>query len=621
MAIKKKNKPMKKGIKPLSQLLREKAEFLLKLNPKKENLQLKKSDSKSLIHELQVHQIELELQNEELVLAKTEAEVAREKYTELYDFAPAGYFTLSREGEIIELNLYGCQMLGKERINLKNRMFGVFVSDDTKPAFNNFLSKTYSQNSRVSCEVILSVNGNDPVVVQLTGIISDAGENCLVTAVDITERKVAEIALEKSQLLLKSSLESQKETFILSIDCNFNYLYFNKTYADAVKKGYKKEIKIGMNVLDIFDSADEREVAKANYDRALKGESHSNISKHGANNTEWFESFFNPIFNDNEEIVGATALARNITDRIESELELANSKELYADLVANQSAGFYRIRVGKMVPGKSVIESATMEFVSDRFCELYEIDKDKFLTDPINLALSGIHPDDQPEFLKSNEESQSQFLPFNGETRLLLNDRIKWVRYDSTPRKFEDESTLWTGMLVDITEQKQAREEVRLKEERHRMLLELASDAFFQGNKNGDIITVNSAAIEQTGFSRDELLNMNLKDLFSKEVLLNLPLQYEQLENGETVITVRDLLRKDRNIITVEMKSKMMPDGTFQSFFRDVTERKRIEKALKQKLSELEIYYELAITRERKMIALKSEINLLLERLGEEPKY
>lgn len=603
----------------MSLLLREKAEFLLKLNPKKENLQLKKSDSKSLIHELQVHQIELEMQNEELVLAKTEAEVAREKYTELYDFAPAGYFTLSREGEIIELNLYGCQMLGKERINLIKRMFGVFVSDDTKPAFNNFLSKTYSQNSRVSCEVILSVNGNDPVVVQLTGIISDAGKHCLVTAVDITERKVAEVALAKSQLLLKSSLESQKETFILSIDCNFNYLYFNKTYADAVKRGYKKEIKIGMNVLDIFDSADEREVAKANYDRALKGESHSDIRKYGANNTAWFESFFNPIFNDNEEIVGATALARNITDRIESELELANSKKLYADLVANQSAGFYRIRVGEMVPGKSIMESATMEYMSDRFCELFEIDKNEFLTDPINLALSRIHPDDLPEFLKSNKESQ--LLAFNGEIRLLLNDRIKWVRYDSTPRKFEDESTLWTGMLVDITEQKMAQEEIRLNEERHRMLLEFASDAFFHGNKNGDIIAVNTAAIEQTAFSRDELLNMNLKDLFSKEVLLNLPLQYEQLENGETVITERDLLRKDRNIITVEMKSKMMPDGTFQSFFRDVTERKRIEKALKQKLSELEIYYELAITRERKMIALKSEINLLLERLGEEPKY
>jgi len=64
-----------------------------------------------------------------------------------------------------------------------------------------------------------------------------------------------------------------------------------------------------------------------------------------------------------------------------------------------------------------------------------------------------------------------------------------------------------------------------------------------------------------------------------------------------------------------------MPDGTFQSFFRDVTDRRLIEKALKRKLSELEIYYELAITRERKMIALKGEINLLLGRLGEKAKY
>ena len=87
------------------------------------------------------------------------------------------------------------------------------------------------------------------------------------------------------------------------------------------------------------------------------------------------------------------------------------------------------------------------------------------------------------------------------------------------------------------------------------------------------------------------------------------------------MLAERELIRKDGTTMLVEMKSKMMPDGTYQSFFRDITEKKRVENALKQKLHEMEIYYELAVTRERKMITLKSEVNQLLTRLGENVKY
>ena len=76
-----------------------------------------------LIHELEVHQIELEMQNEELLLAKLQADSAIEKYTELYDFSPSGYFTLSQDGSILDANLTGSVMLGKERSNLINTKF------------------------------------------------------------------------------------------------------------------------------------------------------------------------------------------------------------------------------------------------------------------------------------------------------------------------------------------------------------------------------------------------------------------------------------------------------------------------------------------------------------------
>jgi hypothetical protein len=85
--------------------LRKKAESLLKKQFLKNDMNLPEADLRKLLHELQVHQIELELQNKELNTARTDAQVLKEKFIELYDFAPIGYFTLSKKGDIIGLNL------------------------------------------------------------------------------------------------------------------------------------------------------------------------------------------------------------------------------------------------------------------------------------------------------------------------------------------------------------------------------------------------------------------------------------------------------------------------------------------------------------------------------------
>ncbi len=74
------------------------------------------ADTLKLLYELEVHQIELEMQNEQLQLANQKAEANAEKYTNLYDFAPSGYFTLDSNCNICELNLNGAKMLGKERV-------------------------------------------------------------------------------------------------------------------------------------------------------------------------------------------------------------------------------------------------------------------------------------------------------------------------------------------------------------------------------------------------------------------------------------------------------------------------------------------------------------------------
>jgi PAS domain S-box-containing protein len=182
------------------EILREKAEELQKAKQLKLDAKLSESDALKLIHEFEVHQIELEMQNEALIVAKEQAEVATEKYADLYDFAPSGYFTLTKTGKIIALNLTGSQMLGKDRSRLIESQFGFFVSNDTKPIFNLFLEKAFSGTIKECCELRLVLEPNTITNVYLTGIVAENNrKEALISVVDITQLKLAETALTESE--------------------------------------------------------------------------------------------------------------------------------------------------------------------------------------------------------------------------------------------------------------------------------------------------------------------------------------------------------------------------------------------------------------------------------------
>jgi chemotaxis family two-component system sensor kinase Cph1 len=227
---------MKKNIKSKITDLRKKAEeLLLKRSLETPSLIHSEVETLKLLHELEVHQIELEMQNEELILAKKQAEACSKKYTELYDFAPTGYFTLSKGGKIIELNLCGANLLGKERQVLKNSMFNYFVSEYSWPIFNLFLTKVFNRQFVKSCEVILSTYDNSLKHVYLTGLLAEDGEHCLVNVVDITERRSAEEKLKKisdeliiadNKIAIQSREKEKRDTEIIIGNTEQEYFSF-----------------------------------------------------------------------------------------------------------------------------------------------------------------------------------------------------------------------------------------------------------------------------------------------------------------------------------------------------------------------------------------------------------
>jgi PAS domain S-box-containing protein len=189
---------------PSQTKLRKKAEAKLKKSEMLMNQPASDEDIVKVIHELQVHQIELELQNEELLLAKEKGELAEKKYTDLYESAPSGYLTLSKEGDILELNNSAAILLHKERSELINNRFALFISDDTRAVFNEFLQKLDTTTEKENCEVKLEKEGFFSAYVSVDGIISKGGETILLSMVDITKSKHAEESLRELEVARES---------------------------------------------------------------------------------------------------------------------------------------------------------------------------------------------------------------------------------------------------------------------------------------------------------------------------------------------------------------------------------------------------------------------------------
>lgn len=171
-------------------------------------------DTERLLHELQVHQIELEMQNEELREARKEIEAGLAKYSDLYDFAPVGYFTFDRNASILQANLAGASLLGTERSSLMMQRFDLFVAEESRPGFRAFLDRVIAGRDRQSFETQLFREGNS-FHVRIEAVAAVSGEECRAVVIDVTRRKRAEDALNISETRYRSLFETARDGILI----------------------------------------------------------------------------------------------------------------------------------------------------------------------------------------------------------------------------------------------------------------------------------------------------------------------------------------------------------------------------------------------------------------------
>jgi PAS domain S-box-containing protein len=197
--------------------IRQKAEELLNTpDSDLDNVITDQENLSELLHELRVHQIELELQNEELKNTQQELEKSRDRYSELYDFAPMGYFTFDTHGMILEVNLTGASQLGIARTLLIRKPFIAYLLRESHQAFYDHIKQLILEPSRQSCELKIKKkeDGFFYAMMESTGI---PNEECAINqfraaVMDVTHQKQTEqrlqMALEaKTQFLANMSHE------------------------------------------------------------------------------------------------------------------------------------------------------------------------------------------------------------------------------------------------------------------------------------------------------------------------------------------------------------------------------------------------------------------------------
>jgi two-component system, chemotaxis family, sensor kinase Cph1 len=181
-------------------------------------------DVRKLVEELHIHQVELEMQNDELRSMQVELEKSRKKYSDLYDFAPVGYLTLSEEGRIVQANLTAAKQLEMERSVLIGKPFNLYAAEGYREKLHLHFREVFKTRRPHTCEIKLNGRGRVHCCVQLDSsylLDSDGESLARTTMTDISDRKKAEEKLKDLAGRLEySNRELEQFAFIASHDLN-----------------------------------------------------------------------------------------------------------------------------------------------------------------------------------------------------------------------------------------------------------------------------------------------------------------------------------------------------------------------------------------------------------------
>jgi PAS domain S-box-containing protein len=269
------------------------------------------------------------MQNTELGKNRNELETNLVRYADLYDSSPAAYFTLARNGAIVELNLTGATLLGIGRSLLIGRNFKLFVPNKERPAFIAFLNRVFSSEAKESYETTLTKEGNPAIFVRIEGVADQFLQKCRMVVIDITERKQKEEELQRSEVKYRTLFENSQDAIFITF-CDGTIRAANRAACGMF--GMTEDELISVGRAGIIDPSDRRFVT-AFEERERTGRFFGELDylrKDGSS----FQTETSSVILDG---VNAFVMLRDITKRKKAEQDLRDNEERYRRLFEMES--------------------------------------------------------------------------------------------------------------------------------------------------------------------------------------------------------------------------------------------------------------------------------------------
>jgi len=417
--------------------------------------ELARQTPEELIHELRVHQIEIEMQAEELIRAHLALEESRDKYLDLYEFAPIGYLTLTDTALIADVNLTGATLLGVERSSLVRARFRKFIAPHDVDAWDQYFMSVL-QHEKTPPVTLLLKRGDDSVFPARLESIRFHGKSDGTTIVrvaisDITDIRQAEEALRKERDFA-NSIVGMAQAIILILDTGGHIVYFNH-YLEEIAGYILEEVK-GKDWFKTFLPSHTRETTRSLFRKAIggiktRGNVNDIITKDGRERLiEWYDT---TIKGADGNIEGLLAIGQDVTDKKKAEEALRKSEEKFHNVFdwANDAILLHTLTTDK-APGRFI----DVNLVA---CRMLGYNRKELLAmGPPDI----VPPEFHPQLVDIIQQAQTTDT-FLFETWFQRKDSTTFPVESSGHLVNYEGEKIWISHIRDITERKRVEEEIQ----------------------------------------------------------------------------------------------------------------------------------------------------------------
>ena len=528
---------------------------------------------------------------------------SEKRLSDIIEFFPDAIVAIDRCGRVIAWNkateemtgIPSNEMLGKGDYNYAIPFYGarrpvlIDMINEPDKKIEQFYSNVYRTGSSVTAETDYPhPKGNRiSTLIKACPLYDQSGEiaGAIESIRDITERRLAEEALQKSYALLKGVLESPVDIVIFALDRQYRYIAFNENHRNTMKRIWGADIVLGTSMLEYITNPEDRHKAMVHFDRALSGESFTISEMYGDIDLErrWYEDYYNPIRNENGDIIGLTLVLTDITAQMNTEQDLRNSEMRFLAATINAGSWIWEVDPVGIYTYSSPAVEGILGYHPDEL-----VGKARFsdFFDPV-------HQKEQTALALKKLNTHEGFRDFVAFYRHKNGSKVI-LKTSGIPR-FNQEGTFlgYYGSDQDITKEKEAESKLLESEARYRLLADNVFDVIWIADEEMHLSYISPSIMKLRGITPKEALEESFIDALTPESFQRVQeshkkwletLQQNRPMPEKMVMELEFRCKNGSTVLTELIMSTAFDSNNHARILgvtRDISQRKQAEEALR----------------------------------------